>query len=687
MRRLDTLTIQKNIEEKRLILGKIFEEFLLKNLRVFLQKIDEVLCAKNFCFWSVLTIFLSSVYLRSLLDIGGDSAVYIRLAEKISRGGKYYYDFFESNFPLSFWLHVIPYKIANFFHISPIISAEIFINFCGILSLFFSAKILEKSALKQAHKNLLITSFAVGFFLRINALGVNEFLTKTSFFLCFAYPYIAFSFFRKRALSKKEMLFRGLMGGIIPCIKPHYILLPMMIEISRFWQKKSLKFFVEIDKLVMCLVGIFYLFLMIKFTPEFFEFMVPMWSSYYYASDSFLSNLFDHLSSKILFFGAIFLIFLRQKFSADDKILLLAFLSASFLLIIESVATIDQRACFFSLIIPVFVKIFYDFLKSERIIFNKMGLACTFFLILAFVEPRSFYVIARISVFWWIIIPILTINFFKKIKSSQIKLIIISSFVLLAGVSFKIAAKNQEIYMLISALVIFIFLFFYEKIYAKFNKNFSAFFVFTQFFLAATLLAFTTSSISDAYYGRGSPKFPNSFTDEVAKYSKTYAIKNEDEIVIASNFISFPIVQYLGKIENYIHHNFNLLYLSNWKNFDQVVSDKSNFGFVRNYFLKELKSLIKDQNIKIIFVDNESMVMKRNDRCMVSFLENYFSDKEFKKIFLQNYGFVGRIFLTEAVNNDKRITFFSEVSNEPEELDLPKSRPIYDFEVYARKNN
>jgi hypothetical protein len=72
---------------------------------------------------------------------------------------------------------------------------------------------------------------------------------------------------------------------------------------------------------------------------------------------------------------------------------------------------------------------------------------------------------------------------------------------------------------------------------------------------------------------------------------------------------------------------------------------------------------------------------------MVSFLENYFSDKEFKKIFLQNYGFVGRIFLTEAVNNDKRITFFSEVSNEPEELDLPKSRPIYDFEVYARKNN
>ena len=279
---------------------------------------------KNSSFVACALIFLISIFLRSRIDIGGDSAFQINLAAKISKEGRYYYDFFESNFPLSFWIYVIPYRISQFLNISPIVSSDIFINLLGILSLFFSARILKESTLRIDHQNLIISSFALGFFLRVHALPVNEFATKTSFCLLLAFPYISFSFARKNPLTTAELIWRGIFAGLIPCLKPHYIFLPLLIEIDRFRQKKSLRFFVELDKLLIVVIGLGYLLLMLKFTPEFFEFMVPMWSSIYgpYVKISdFWGRVIYHLSSKIIFFSGFFLVFLRKKFAHEDRIL------------------------------------------------------------------------------------------------------------------------------------------------------------------------------------------------------------------------------------------------------------------------------------------------------------------------------------------------------------------------------
>ena len=48
MIKIDTLEIQKNIEEKRQIYGKKLENFLLLKSRSFLSKVDELLGSKNF---------------------------------------------------------------------------------------------------------------------------------------------------------------------------------------------------------------------------------------------------------------------------------------------------------------------------------------------------------------------------------------------------------------------------------------------------------------------------------------------------------------------------------------------------------------------------------------------------------------------------------------------------------------
>lgn len=693
MLQFDSLEIQKNIEEKRLVLGQKFENFLIKNLKSFLQKTDQFLCSKNFCLWSVSAIFLLSIYLRSSFDIGGDSAIYIDLAAKIFRGGKYYYDFFESNFPLSFWIHLIPYGIANILNISPIITAEIFVNFLGLLSLIFSAKILKKSELKQVHQNLLVTSFSLGFFLRIYALSEGEFLTKTSFLLCFFYPYLAFSFSRKISLSTKEMLCRGLLGGLIPCVKLHYIFLPLMIELGRFWQKKSSSFFAEFDKLVIYLVGSTYLFLMLKFTPEFFEFMLPMWRDFYipYSSASlFFSATCSHLAFKIIFFGGIFLVFLRQKFSEDDKILLLVFIAASLVLITENLGSIDQRACFFALVTPVFTKIFYDFLKSEKINFNEGKIVCGIFLFLSIIDPESLIIISEAIVLCcWIAIPFFIANLLQKFKQDKIKIDLVFgkkinqkalltigciSFVLLLATAVNIAIKNQIEYAAFSIVLFFIFLFFYEKTYAKFYKIFSTLFVSSQFLLLSTLIALLILSAT------ASSKSPNHLTDKISQYAKYYLAKSDDKILIWSSEYSatFPIITYLGKENSYIHHSVGTLYFQDRDGLYGLSSEK---------IFDELKMRIKDKNMKIIFVNNVPNILNLKHRCVIGFLENSFRDEEFKKVFLQNYKFIGRFFESKIIENQKQISFFYTKEDGPDMLDMPRTETVYDFEIYARKSN
>jgi hypothetical protein len=694
MLQFDTLEIQKNIEEKRLVLGKKFENFLIRNFKSFFQKIDQFLCAKNFCFWSVSTIFLFSIYLRSLIDIGGDSAAYIDIAAKMFRGGKYYYDFFEGNFPLSFWIHLIPYSVAKILNISPIITAEIFVNLLGLSSLIFSAKILKKSELKRVHQNLLITSFALGFFLRIYALDAGEFLTKTSFLLCFFYPYLAFSFSRKTSLSKKEILCRGLLGGLIPCVKPHYIFLPLLIEANRFWKKKSANFFIELDKFVMCLVGAVYLLLMLKFTPEFFEFMLQMWSDFYlpYSSASlfFLAICF-HLAFKIIFFGGIFFVFLRQKFSEEDKILFLVFIAASLILTTENLGSIDQRACFFALIIPVFTKIFYDFLKSGKINFNEGKIIFGIFLFFSIIDPESLVIISEAAVMCcWIAIPFFIANLLQKFKQDKIKIDLVfgkkinqktllatsyAAFVLLLIIAVNIAIENQVAYAVSSILLFFIFLFSYEKTHAKFYKNFSTLFVSLQFFLASTLIALLLSSET------GSLKSPNHLTDQISRYAKFYLAKSDDRISIWS--LGYPeIFPYLGKENPYVFHSVGAIYLK-----DQDESYRLSSERIIKYFSDDLKMRIKDKNMKIIFVNNVPNILNLKHRCVIGFLENSFQDEEFKKTFLQNYKFVGRFFESEIIENKKQISFFSTKEDVLDKADIPRARTIHDFEIYARKNN
>ena len=82
------------------------------------------------------------------------------------------------------------------------------------------------------------------------------------------------------------------------------------------------------------------------------------------------------------------------------------------------------------------------------------------------------------------------------------------------------------------------------------------------------------------------------------------------------------------------------------------------------YVISRLKGQLKSPNNKLVFVENLPKIDDK--KCSIKFLEYYFHDAEFKKIFLENY-----VFLT-------RITEITKLSGGQEEIDR-------DAEVYIRK--
>ncbi len=629
---------------------------------------------KNFLSSNFLTIFCTiifcvSIFLRSQIDIGADTGIYLNIAKKISKGGKYYYDFFESNFPLSFYFYYLQYELSQLLHLNQIILSEIVINLLALGSIFWSGKILHKTTIckNKAHYNLIIIGYFLSFFLRPYALQIGEFGTKTSLLLILFYPYLSFSFERKFAFKKSELFQRGILMGLIPCLKPHYLILILFLELRIFFMKESRTY---LDKMIMVIIGGFYLVLMLKFTPEFFEFIVPMWPKIYSSYNDgslFIENIWKHLGSRIAIFSLIFLAFSRRNLDKNDKVLCLAFVASSFLIILENIGTIDQIVVFFAVTTICFFKFIYDLLRSGEIKIheNKFIILCLIFL--PIFEPDIFHYmifgLSGIINIWWFLVLGYSLFLFKRASKYNIirfyltfiALFILTILALKFFGNFAFIAAN-----LFSLLVI---LFLFEP---KFFPHFTPLSIFALCAVVSCLFYSYIAAIFESVEG-SKYKSPNRLTDVMVYYSKIYAPKKTDETLVISNLNlhRFPLLNYLEKEDSQKYH------------VASIASDKGSSGNSKmfsssdldeilaiSYLLSDVKNQMSE--VKIMFVNNTPQSLNKEKKCLIGTLEYYFLDPEFRKLFFKYFDFKNRAIL---LNPDKS----------------KAEKVIYDFEIYTKK--
>ena len=587
------LEIQKNIEEKRQIYGQKLENFLLNIFNNFLKKSEELLGNKIFCFWLVFLFFSLSIFLRSKLDIGYLSA--FELAN-------------QNSFSLIHYFNLIPLKIAQISGLNLMLIADHFINLLAIISLIISIKILRKSHLFVIHQNLIIISFALGFFLQIKAIEYGEFIVENSLFLIVIFPYISY------LLQRKDFDFVA---------KVFSFLTFGLIIFSIFTPYISKEKFLIVD---------------------FFNF--------------FISQLF----SKIILLS-IFLIFLYKKISYEDKILLFTALVGLLILCLEFFTNHNYESCFFALITPAIIKIFYDFVKFNKIDFTNKLLFSLLPLLALLNEGLE--IVKSLIFFWIIIIPIAIFCLYKELiknpeinlsKNYKFKLLIsLPFFILFSFIALFISFKDPNSFLLLSILTFFSFLFYYEKTYQKFYHAFSSLFAFVKFSIFFSLISLYIFAVFKSYQGSNIVKSPNYLSDKIISYSNSYLNNKNEKIIIISDslFEKFPTLNFLHQEQN---------------------------------FSQNSKNLFSDDKTKIVFIKN-NLSFNIKDRCLIGFLENHFLDQKFRDNFLKNYQYLGKIFLSEDIEKKPQLEFFAKTKDEFDKLDLSKQKIIYDFEIYTKRND
>lgn len=656
-------------------------------------------------------IVLLSIYIRSLADIGPDTGVYLDVGKKLALGKDYFVDIFEINFPILMWLYAFQYKLSIALNISPILISEFFVNCGGLISIYSAFTLLKRTEISQnkTEFNLLILCFFMGFFIRPFGMHLFEFGTKSSYFLMLFYPYLSLILINQNSLSKIDLFIKGILMALILSLKPHYLFFIVLIEFFLLIKYRSWRFLFSIDKLVFGLFGILYFVLIQKIHPNFFEYVVPMWSNYfrtYRNIDKLLTNFYSNMAFVIFpFFGA-FLIYCRYKIQDTDKTLIVVFIASALVVVVENIFTIDQFSLFCAINLILIARIVLIILRNNFLNFSENLFFLGFFVIVPLSQPdfirMAIFGFGGVFNLWWLMLIYSFIILYKKLDLTSRKIIFSKKNILIfltiyfASFFLMIWAFKGSNYWLSNFFALLLFVLFYfisEKYF--FTKISEKFTPFSTFMIMASLFIFVhdySNNFRDIWSDSG---FRNKFRkiyDFKSYYYKTKAPKaNDNEINFYSlHQLAHPINNYYNKNSSSKISVYGLNSLSSYQRMMFPIHDPQT-NFVYDYIIRDIKRNLRNKDTKLIFVDNFIINEGLSKYCVIGYIEYLFFDKEIKDYFLKNYKFENRLILAEHkyIEDD----FFSKFYANQNDKELAKyqltgafNKILFDIEVYVRKD-
>jgi hypothetical protein len=620
--KFDLLEIKTAIEEKRLILALKFEKFLHKKFKNFLCLLQNFFSHENCSLYLSFFIALVSFFIRSKVDIGYYSAYNIDFADKLGKS----LNFKDQYFGFIFLL--IPLiKLANFLAINKIIFIDYFFNFLGLLSIFFSHKILKNSQIfsKKITLNLVIISFATSYFWRLETLIYNDFIIEQSFLLILIFLFLSYQIINIEKLDKRNQIRLAIISNLIIALNFKYIIIIISFEIIRFLKIKNFKNFFNFYNVFFVIFFVNYLYLLTLYFPSYF---VSLNSQ---TINQIFIKLFsaDILNNFIIYFYFLVIFFFVIKENKYLNNLAILMFSALLLLATDPLDSIT-KSLFYSLSFPlVFLTIFN--LKSLNNLFFKKN--------------------------WFIIVSILILCFsgaeFDEILnfylSQKITIIIICFIILYAD---------------------------YSKIFQKISQKIMIFLVFFTFFNHSGKIFRSLFSIRDLNnrYALDYLVNPSSRTDFLYNISQKNLL-SQQKIIFLNNKLSdiYPYKNYHNKFSD-----------SEFKYYDIIQINSSKNDLV--YYKKTLNNLISQIND-----NNNLMFLSYNSsNCFVNLLEIYLRNPEFKKIFINNFKYENSFLKNIKVSKtnfeqiqgdltDQEFEIISQINNENEYFNTNE------YEVYVRR--
>lgn len=304
--------------------------------------------------------------------ISADSALYLELAYKMLTGKSYYEDFFEFNTPMAIASYIPPVALAkslglNAITVSILYTQLLCIASIGLIHCFIHE---DKGLGKPLYYNSLVLSLFVVFSYPLPVLWFNGLTTKSIIFCCCFTPYIfaSYRYIQHRQYDKFDILC-GLFLGIALCLKPHYVIFPLCIELYVSYKTKSLFSWWRSHNIIALLVLAFYSFLLIFIFPNYLFKNLPLAFVFYpgtqYSIGNVLSSVASILISNIIAFALVIALWKHIKRLHGAKIIFIPTIASYLVLSSEGLISYDQTS------LPFFFFWLFLLYSLTSYVFNK----------------------------------------------------------------------------------------------------------------------------------------------------------------------------------------------------------------------------------------------------------------------------------------------------------------------------
>jgi hypothetical protein len=236
--------------------------------------------------FSFIAITLLAWHAQSLLYFSWDNSILLHETERLLAGGSYTHNFFETSPPMIFYLYLPVVLFTKMFSTSPtslLISFRVYIFLLTFLCLWLYQSLAIHIFKKEdtLFRDLAFFSLMAIFLI----FPMFELGQRDCLFMLLSLPYVTTAVLRieniKINLFKAILI--GFLAGLGVGIKPHFIFLPLLIELYVLFRSKNLLKCFSPETITLSLVLIVYTLIALYLHPDYFQVVIPYAMRLYYS--------------------------------------------------------------------------------------------------------------------------------------------------------------------------------------------------------------------------------------------------------------------------------------------------------------------------------------------------------------------------------------------------------------------
>lgn len=214
--------------------------------------------------WLVVGIYLGVVLFSSHLN--HDVAWIIYSSREMMKGAQFGRDVIDVNPPLIWWFTMPSVFAAQVTGLSVAMSFRIFI----LLLIALSILLLKRSDESIAGWQMAAIAAA------LVLMPGYDFGQREHIMLILVLPYLATALQSQRTLPRWLKISTGLLAGIGICLKPYFLLIPIGVELARWFTTGNFRALFRLQTFSMGLIGVIYIPAALLLAPQYFSHVLPV---------------------------------------------------------------------------------------------------------------------------------------------------------------------------------------------------------------------------------------------------------------------------------------------------------------------------------------------------------------------------------------------------------------------------